>query len=68
MRNPYIEEQNVNKCLIIDSTDENKELLKIYFDVWSGIKNKIKAVSSGECNYEKIFYENSDLIPMVTYH
>ena len=57
-----------NKCLINDSTDENKELLKKYLDVWSEIKNKIKAVSSGKCNYEKIFYENPDLILMITYH
>ena len=37
----YIEEKGVNKYLIFDSTDENKELLKKYSDVWSGIKNKI---------------------------
>ena len=37
----YIEEKGVNKYLVFDSTDENKELLKKY-DVWNGIKNKIK--------------------------
>ena len=37
----YIEEKGVNKYLIFDFTDENKELLKKYSDVWSGIKNKI---------------------------
>ena len=26
--NGYVEEKSVNKCLIFDSTDENKELLK----------------------------------------
>ena len=52
----YIEEKN-------DSTDENKELLKKYLDVWSGIKNKIEAVNSGECDYEKDYMKikfNSD--------
>ena len=49
----YIEEKNENKYLIFDSTDENKELLQKYQDVWNGIKNKIKAVSSGKCDYEK---------------
>ena len=39
--NGYIEEKGVNKYLIFDSTDENKELLKKYNDVYSGIKNKI---------------------------
>ena len=49
----YIEEKGVNKYLIFDSTDENKELLKKYNDVWSGIKGKIKEVSNDECDYEK---------------
>ena len=37
----YIEEKGVNEYLIFDSTDDNKELLKKYTDVWSRIKNKI---------------------------
>ena len=50
----YIEEKNGNKCLIFyDSVDENKEVLKKYADVWSGIKNKIEAINSGERDYEK---------------
>ena len=49
----YIEEKGVNKYLIFDSTDENKELLKKYNDVWSRIKDKIKEVSNDECDYEK---------------
>ena len=49
----YIEEKGVNKYLIFDSTVENKELLKKYNEVWSGIKNKIKEVSSDKCHYEK---------------
>ena len=49
----YIEEKGVNKYLVFDSTDENKELLKKYNDVWNGIRDKIKEVSSGECDYEK---------------
>ena len=59
----YIEEKNENKYLIFDSTDENKDPLKNYNDVWNGIKNKVKAVSSGECEYEKDYTKikfNSD--------
>ena len=48
----YIEEKVVNKYLIFDSTDENKESLNKYSDVWNGIKNKIKDASSGKCDYE----------------
>ena len=42
----YIEEKGVNKYLIFDSTDENKELLKKYNDVRNWMKNKIEEVSS----------------------
>ena len=52
--NGYIEEKNGIKYLIFDSVDQNKELLKKYNDVWSGIKNKIAEVSDSECDYEKI--------------
>ena len=38
----YIEEKGVNKYLVFDSTDENKELIKKYNDVFNGIINKIK--------------------------
>ena len=61
--NGYIKEKNGNKYLIFDTTDENKELLKKYSVVWSGIKNKIKIINVGECDYEKDFMKtkfNSD--------
>ena len=38
--NGCIEEKGVNKYLIFDSTDENKELLKKYNDVWMESKTK----------------------------
>ena len=38
----YIEEKEVNRYFIFDSTYENKELLKEYNDVFNGIRNKIK--------------------------
>ena len=64
----YIEEKNLNKYLIFDSTDENKELLKKYQDLWSEIKNKIEEASSGECDYEKdymkIKFNSDDDLPL----
>ena len=64
----YIEEKGVNKYLVFDSTDENKELLKKYNDVWNGIKNKIEEVSSGKCDYEKdymkIKFNSDDDLPL----
>ena len=48
--NGYIEEKNGNKYLVFDSTDENKELLKKYTDVWKRIKNEIRAINVGKEN------------------
>ena len=67
--NGYIEEKGVNKYLVFDSTDENKELLKKYNDVWNGIKNKMEEVSSGECDYEKYYmkikFNSGDDLPLI---
>ena len=40
--NRYTEEKGANKYLVFDSTDENKELLKKYRDVFNGIRDEIK--------------------------
>ena len=51
----HIEENIGNKYLVFDSTDENKEVLKKYTEVWDGIKNKIKAIMVvNKKNTEKI--------------
>ena len=60
--NGYIEEKDMNKYLVFNSTDENKELLKKYNDVFNGIRNKIKEINN-ECDYEKDYMKikfNSD--------
>ena len=49
----YIEEKGFNKYLVLDSTDENKELLKNYNDVFNGIRDKIKKISRDKCDYKK---------------
>ena len=59
----YIEEKEVNKYFVFDSTDKNKELLKKYNDIFNGIRNKIKKISGDECDYEKDYMKikfNSD--------
>ena len=40
----YIKEINKDKYLVLDNTDENKELLKIYDDVFNGLKDKIQKI------------------------
>ena len=63
----YIEEKGVNRYLVLDSTDENTELLKKYNDVLNGIRNKIKEIDSDKCDYEKD-YMKINLILMITYN
>ena len=41
---------NGKKYLVFDSTDENKEVLKKYAELWNGIKNEIEAINGGDCN------------------
>ena len=63
-----IEEKEVNKYLIFDSTDENKELLKKQNDVFNGIRDKIREISVGECDYEKYYmkikFNSDDNLPL----
>ena len=59
----YIEEINGDKYIIFDSVDKNKELLKKYNDVFNGIMDKIKKITSDKCDYEKDYMKikfNSD--------
>ena len=58
----YIEEKRINKYLVFNSTDANKELLKKY-NIFNGIRNKVKKISGNECDYEKYYMKikfNSD--------
>ena len=64
----YIEEKGVNKYLVFDPTDENKELIKKYNDVFNGITDKIKQKNNDECDYEKdymkIKFNSDDGLPL----
>ena len=66
--NGYIEKKSVNKYLIFDSTDKNKEVLKKYDDVFNGIRDKIKEINSNDCDYEKdymkIKFNSDDDLPL----
>ena len=66
--NGYIEEEGVNKYLVFDSIDKNKEFLKRYNDVFNGIRDKIKEINNNECDYEKdymkIKFNSDDGLPL----
>ena len=44
----YVEERNGSKCLVFNYTDENKEVLEKYTELWDEIKNKIETINSGK--------------------
>ena len=66
--NGYVEKEYTGKYLVFDSTDENKELIKKFNDVWSGIKNKIEEVSGNKYDYKKdymkIKFNSDDDLPL----
>ena len=49
----YIEEINKDKYLVFDVTDENKELLKRYDDVFNRIMDEIKKIDDNWLEYSK---------------
>ena len=66
--NGYIEEKYSNKYLVFDSTDENKELLKKYSDVFNGIMSKIREIDDDWLEYAKdymkIKFSSDDDLPL----
>ena len=72
--NGYIKEENGSKCLIFDSADKNKEVLKKYNEFWDGIKNQIETINDGktsQCSsaeygkdFMKIKFDSDDDLPL----
>ena len=66
--NGYIEKINEDKYLVFDDTDENKELLKRYDDVFNGIIDKIKKIDDDWLeylkDYMKIRFSSDDSLPL----
>ena len=66
--NGYIEEKDSNKYLVFDSTDENKELVKKYNDVFNGIMSKIREIGDDWLEYAKdyikIKFSSDDDLPL----
>ena len=66
--NGYIEEKDSNEYLVFHSTDENKELLKKYNDVFNGIMSKIREIDDDwpeyAKDYMKIKFSSDDDLPL----
>ena len=59
------------KYLVFDSTDESKEVLQKYTELWDGIKNKIETINGskeGEYgnDFMKIKFDTDDNLPLNT--
>ena len=55
--------------MVFDSTDENKEVLERYAELWDGIKNEIETINGGkEGKYDedfmKIKFDTDDDLPL----
>ena len=66
--NVYIEKKGSIKYLVFDSTDENKELLKKYSDVFNGSMSKIRETDNDWLeyakNYIKFKFSSDDDLPL----
>ena len=51
--NGYIEGHNGNKYLTIVYTDESKDALKIYEELWKKIKDLIRSMNNNSDYYDK---------------
>ena len=63
-----VEEKHGSKYLVFDSTDENKEVLKKYTELWNGIKNEIQTINGGKKgeygkDLMKIKFNTGDSLP-----
>ena len=64
-----IEENNGNKYLFFDSTDETKKVLEKYTELWDGIKNEIEIINRGKKgeygkDFMKIKLSKDDNMPL----
>ena len=64
----YIKEINKDKYLVFNNADQNKDLLKIYDDVFSGIMSKIIKIDGDwleySKRYKKIKLNSDDILPL----
>ena len=66
-----VQKNNGNKYLVFDSTDENKEVLRKYAELWDRIKNEIETINGykkGEYgkDFMKIKLNTDDNLPLNT--
>ena len=51
--NGYLEEINENKYLTLVASNENKEKIKIYEELWSNIRDLISSITRNSDDYDE---------------
>ena len=64
-----VKEKSGSKYLVFDSTDKNKEVLKMYTELWDRIKSEIKTINGGkkgeyDKDFVKIKFNADDNLPL----
>ena len=66
--NGYSEEINKNKYLTLVPTNENKEIIKKYEELWSKIRDLIRSITKNSDDhdekYMKIKFDSDDELPV----
>ena len=67
----HIEENSGIKNLVFDTTDESKEVLKKYKEIWYGVENEIETINGGKKgeyskDFMKIKFNTDDNLPLNT--
>ena len=66
--NGYFEEINGNKCLMLVPTNESKEKIKKYEELWIKVKDLIRSITKNSKDYDekymKIKFDSDDELPL----
>ena len=66
--NGYFEEINKNKYLTLVPTNESKEIIKKYEELWSKIRDLIRSITKNSDDYDekymKIKFNSDDELPL----
>ena len=67
----HIEGNSGIKNLVFDTTDESKEVLKKYKEIWYGVENEIETINGGKKgeyskDFMKIKFNTDDNLPLNT--
>ena len=65
----YWRKKDESKYLVFDSTDENKEVLEKYTELWDGIKNEIETINGGKkdkygTDFMKVKFDIDNNLPL----